>query len=101
MGPGVGWRVVLHVAALDESLHEREALAQGSHRDVSTIFAVLLRQRGDQVVEDDFQLRARILCRKVCELLETGVAQAGWIGQECHTGRDGWRYLLACFQGSR
>ena len=100
MGPEVGRRVVLNVAALDEPPHERQALAQGGYCDVSAIFAVLLRQRGDQVIEDEFQLRARIFCRKVCQLLETGVAQASWIAQERHAGRDGWRHLLTRFQCS-
>ncbi len=57
MGPGIGRWVGLNVAPLDESLHERESVAQGGHGDVSMIFSALLRQRGDQVVADEFQLR--------------------------------------------
>ena len=81
MGSGIGRRDVLNVAALDESLHEREALAQGGQCDVSAIFAVLLRQRGDQVVEDEFQLRAcaSAVARSVSSVRRTSLNPAGLV----------------------
>jgi hypothetical protein len=80
-------RVRLNVASLEECLNEGEALAQGRRGDVPTIFAAVLRQRGDQVFGDEFQLRVRVFGAKVRQLLQTGVAQTGRVGQERHTRR--------------
>ena len=93
-GGGVGW-IARHVAPLDESLNEGEALAQGGYCDVSAIFAGLPRECGDQVVGDECQLGVRVFCRKVSQLLEASVAQTSGIAQERHARQDGRRKLLA------
>src|ERR1700674_3956854 len=84
-GGGVGW-INLHVAVLDESLKEAEALAQGGYCDVSAIFATLLRECSDQVVGDECQLGMRILFRharvrqivRATRNLPLAQRQAGW-----------------------
>src|SRR5713226_3327701 len=92
-GGGVGW-IKLHVALLNESLNEAEAVAQGSYCDVSAIFATLLRECGDQVVGDECQLGMRVFCCKLRKLLQTVVAQTGWVRQERHARRDRRWYFL-------
>ena len=88
---GGGRWVQLNVAPLDECLNEGEALAQGRYCDVTTIFVAMLRQGGDQILGDEFQLSVRIFGAKVRQLLQTGVAQTGRVSQECHARRDrGW-----------
>ena len=81
MGPGISRWVGLNVAPLDEPLHERESVAQGGHGDVSMIFAALLRQRGDQVVEDEFQLRAcaSAVARSASSVRRTSLNPAGLV----------------------
>jgi hypothetical protein len=43
-------------------------------------------------------LRSRIFSRKLRQVLERGIAQTGWIGQECHAGWDGWCEFIGCAQ---
>lgn len=61
-------------------------------------FAALLPQSGDHVVGNEFQLRSLIFSRKLRQVLERGIAQTGWIGQECHAGWDGWCEFIGCAQ---
>jgi hypothetical protein len=72
MGPGPGARgdggrrVWLDGAQADESLNEGEAPTQSCHRDVTPILTALLCEGGDQVVGHEFQLRSRVVSRKLC-----------------------------------
>jgi hypothetical protein len=60
MGPGPGSHgrgvreASLDGASSDEILNEGKAFAQSGHREVAAIFAMLLRERGHQVVHDKF-----------------------------------------------
>jgi hypothetical protein len=78
-------------------VNEGEAPAQRCDGDVSAIFAVLVGQRGDQVIGDALQLCVGVYCCKICQLRETRVAQTRWVRQKCHARRDwSWELLRRC-----
>ena len=75
------------MAVPQESLHEGQALAQGTHYDVAAIFALMLGQHRHQIISDHGQLSLGIVRPQLRQFPQSSVTQAERIGQIGGTGR--------------